>query len=68
VHKPARGAYVAAAAELGLPTGECLFIDDPSVNVVAARTAGMRAERFDVTDVPGSVTRIAVATGVAPLQ
>jgi hypothetical protein len=44
--------------------GECLFIDDLTVNVVASRRAGMPAERFDVTDVPGSLARIVAATGV----
>jgi nitrite reductase/ring-hydroxylating ferredoxin subunit/FMN phosphatase YigB (HAD superfamily) len=63
VRKPAAGAYVAAAAALGLATDQCLFIDDLSVNVVAARSAGMPAERFDVTDVPASLARIAAAAG-----
>ncbi|MDQ1669299.1 MAG: putative hydrolase of the superfamily [Actinomycetota bacterium] len=64
VRKPEPRAYEAAAAAIGLPMGECLFIDDLTVNVVASRRAGMPAERFDVTDVPGSLARIAAATGM----
>lgn len=46
VAKPHRRAYEIVAERLGVAPGECLFIDDREVNVVAAREAGMRAEVF----------------------
>jgi putative hydrolase of the HAD superfamily len=64
VRKPDARAYTAAAAAIGLPVARCLFVDDLTVNVLASRAAGMPAERFDVTDVPGSVARIARRAGL----
>ena len=46
VAKPDPAIYAAAAAALGVDSGECLFIDDQTVNVHAARAAGMLAEVF----------------------
>jgi HAD superfamily hydrolase (TIGR01509 family) len=64
VRKPHPDAYVAASDALGLAVGDCVFIDDLSVNVLASRQAGMPAVRFDVTDVPGSIARIEAAAGL----
>jgi glucose-1-phosphatase len=50
VRKPHPDAYLAAAAAIGEPLQQCLFVDDLTVNVAAARAVGMRAVRFDVTD------------------
>lgn len=61
VRKPDERAYAAAAAALDLPPKDCLFVDDLTVNVEAARAAGLQAVRFDVTDVPGSIERIEAA-------
>jgi putative hydrolase of the HAD superfamily len=41
--KPSRAIFEAAAAEIGLPPEEILFIDDSQVNVDGARAAGWKA-------------------------
>lgn len=64
VRKPDPRAYRAAADVVGLPLGACLFVDDLTVNVEASRAAGMPAVRFDVTDVDGSVRRIAAVASL----
>jgi len=46
VAKPDPAIYAAAASALGVDPGECLFIDDQTANVHAARAAGMLAEVF----------------------
>ena len=43
MRKPDREIYDLTLARLGVPAGECLFVDDMEVNCVAAREAGMRA-------------------------
>ena len=48
VHKPEQEAFMQAAALMGLPPGQILFIDDKLENVEAARVAGMRAELIDL--------------------
>jgi putative hydrolase of the HAD superfamily len=53
--KPERRAYDAGVAALGVPPERVLFVDDLTVNVDAARGAGLQAARFDTTDVEGSV-------------
>lgn len=47
--KPNPEAYLAAAANVGLPPEQCLFIDDIERNVIGARAVGMQAVQF--TDV-----------------
>jgi HAD superfamily hydrolase (TIGR01509 family) len=63
VRKPDPRAYLAAAAALRLEPAACLFVDDLTVNVRAAREAGLRAERFEGTAVEQSVARIAAIAG-----
>jgi putative hydrolase of the HAD superfamily len=65
VRKPAAEAYQRGVEALGCAAAEVLFIDDLTVNVEAARQAGLQAVRFDTTDVPSSVTAVrhALATG-----
>ncbi|NOT32372.1 MAG: HAD-IA family hydrolase [Planctomycetes bacterium] len=46
VRKPDERAFTGAAAELGVPPGECLLIDDRAENVAAARAQGLQALRF----------------------
>ena len=41
--KPSREIFDAAAAEIGLPPEQILFIDDSEVNVEGARAAGWKA-------------------------
>lgn len=48
VHKPEPEAFVQAAALMGLPPGQILFIDDKLENVEAARVAGMRSALIDL--------------------
>lgn len=40
--KPDPAVHLRAAAELGVPPGECLAVEDSTVGVTAARAAGMR--------------------------
>ncbi len=44
--KPHPAMFRAAAENVGVPPGECLFIDDLAANVDGARSCGMRAVRF----------------------
>lgn len=53
VRKPSARAYLGATEQLGVAPSRCLFIDDRTRNVDAARQVGMRAARFD-----GSVRRL----------
>lgn len=41
LRKPDPEAYLGAARRLDVPPGECVFVDDRSVNVEAARAVGM---------------------------
>ena len=45
--KPARESFDAAAAEIGLPPEEILFIDDSQRNVDGARAAGWQAALYE---------------------
>ncbi len=46
--KPDHRIYRLAAERLGLPVGECVFVDDAERNVVAAREVGMAAVHYRV--------------------
>lgn len=48
--KPDPKAYEVAIEALGVPAGEITFVDDRSVNVEAAREAGMNAIHFTTLD------------------
>ena len=48
--KPDPRAYEVAIEALGVPAGEITFVDDRSVNVEAAREAGMNAIHFTTLD------------------
>jgi putative hydrolase of the HAD superfamily len=65
VRKPHPDAYRAAADALRQPPEACLFVDDLTVNVDAARAVGMAALRFDVTDPAGSAAAVLAHTGLA---
>ena len=41
MRKPERGIFDLALARIGLPAGECVFVDDMADNVVAAEQAGL---------------------------
>jgi putative hydrolase of the HAD superfamily len=66
VRKPHPDAYRAAADALRVAVEECLFVDDLTVNVDAARAAGMAALRFDVMDPAGSAVAILRRIGLGP--
>lgn len=57
VLKPDPRAYALAAEAIGLPAGQCLFIDDQPANIAAAEKYGMVTMWFDVTDPAGSYAR-----------
>jgi putative hydrolase of the HAD superfamily len=44
--KPDARVYALAAQRLGLPPGECVFVDDLEANVDAAKAAGMQGVHF----------------------
>jgi putative hydrolase of the HAD superfamily len=50
VRKPEPEIYALTLGRLGLAAGDCAFVDDVEVNVVAAREAGMHAIHFRETD------------------
>jgi HAD superfamily hydrolase (TIGR01509 family) len=54
--KPDPAAYAAAVDALAVPAERILFVDDLTVNVRAARDAGLQAYRFDTTDPAGAVS------------
>ncbi len=63
--KPEAGIYTLAAERLGLPPGECVFVDDLDANVEAAREVGMQAVLFRV-DKGDDLRAQLGALGVAP--
>lgn len=58
LRKPAPEIYLRCADRLGLAPQRIAFVDDLTVNVEGARTAGMLGFWFDVTDARGSVGRL----------
>ncbi|HUN32380.1 MAG TPA: HAD family phosphatase [Trebonia sp.] len=50
VRKPDLAIYLLAAAELGLPPQECVFVDDTAANLPPAETAGMATVHFTSPD------------------
>jgi HAD superfamily hydrolase (TIGR01509 family) len=54
VRKPDERAFTGAAAALGIPSAECLFVDDRERNCAAARATGMEALRFTSADELGA--------------
>ena len=59
--KPDPAAYAAATARLGVPPASVVFADDLADNVRGAEAAGLSAVYFEITDPPGSVTRVRTA-------
>lgn len=51
VAKPDVRIYQVAAERLGMPIGECLFVDDFAENIEGARRAGMQTLHFAPVDV-----------------
>jgi putative hydrolase of the HAD superfamily len=46
INKPAKAIYETCLGRLGVPPGECLFVDDSPENVHAAQAMGMAALHF----------------------
>lgn len=63
--KPEPGIYTLAAERLGLPPGQCVFVDDLDTNVEAARGVGMQAVLFRV-DKGDDLRAQLAALGVVP--
>ncbi len=58
VLKPSREAYEVALRRLAVEPAEVVFVDDQPANVEGARSAGIHAVWFDVTDVEASLARV----------
>ena len=63
--KPEPGIYTLAAERLGLPPGQCVFVDDLDTNVEAARGVGMQAVLFRV-DKGDDLRAQLAALGIVP--
>lgn len=59
VRKPHRAMYDEVMARLGNPAAAtCVFVDDMHTNLEGARSIGMDAVWFDITDPEGSIARV----------
>ena len=63
--KPEPGIYTLSAERLGLPPGQCVFVDDLDTNVEAARGVGMQAVLFRV-DKGDDLRAQLAALGIVP--
>ncbi|PJI94496.1 HAD superfamily hydrolase (TIGR01509 family) [Luteimicrobium subarcticum] len=64
VTKPDPGFFVEAARRIGADPAEVLFVDDTERNVEAARTVGMPAFRWDVTQGHGLLLGLLAQHGI----
>jgi len=64
--KPDARAYASCLARLGLPAGECVFVDDQARNIAGAEAAGLGVVVFDVTRPAASCDRARLALGLTP--
>ena len=64
LRKPGPEIYTLTTAKLGLPPGECLFVDDTERNLPPARDLGMGTLLF--TGTAGDISEIERLTGLAP--
>lgn len=53
--KPHSEPYIAAAAALGAPPEDCLFVDDLPANCSGAEAVGMQSHLFSITDPEASM-------------
>jgi putative hydrolase of the HAD superfamily len=63
LRKPGQEIYELTASELGLPPGECLFVDDTPANLPPAAALGMGTMLF--TGAAGDVAEIARLAGIS---
>ncbi len=68
VRKPDPAAYEGVIAEVGLPAGSLVFVDDNPRYVDAADRAGMRAELLDVLDPDAAFAAAARHLGLPPTR
>ncbi|MFQ5554808.1 MAG: HAD-IA family hydrolase [Acidimicrobiia bacterium] len=66
VRKPAPEPYLTVAAALGVPAGECLFVDDLPANCRGAEAVGMTSHLFDITAPQRSIATLLETLGLAP--
>ena len=66
--KPDARIYSLAAGRLGVPVGECLFVDDFVENVKGARAAGMQALYFAPVDKAMAELRQLTVARVSPVS
>jgi putative hydrolase of the HAD superfamily len=64
VRKPAPEPYLAAAEAMGLAPGDCIFVDDLTVNCDGAEAVGMGSQRLDIRDPIASLDRLTSRIGV----
>lgn len=65
--KPDARIYPLAAGRLGVPIGECLFVDDLPENVAGARAAGMQTLHFAPVDAARAELRRLTVAQVSPV-
>jgi epoxide hydrolase-like predicted phosphatase len=64
LRKPERPIFELAATKLGIAPTECVFVDDTSANVTAARAVGMAAVHF--TGESGQLAEVEWLLGLSP--
>lgn len=64
LRKPGPEIYQLTASLIGLPPGECLFVDDTERNLPPARDLGMGTLLFTGAD--GEIAEIEKLTGITP--
>ncbi|MBW8317743.1 MAG: HAD-IA family hydrolase [Hydrogenophaga sp.] len=62
--KPDPRAYASVIEALGLPAGECVFVDDQKRNADGGARAGMQVVHFDVLHPAASFDRVRLLLGV----
>ena len=66
--KPDPAYFTTVLERVGLPASEVLFVDDNQGNVDAARSVGLRAERWHVGDGVDALTAHLAAHGLPPTR
>lgn len=64
--KPDPRAYALCVDQLGLPAGDCVFVDDQLRNIEGGRRAGLAVVHFDVMQPARSYREALVLLGLAP--
>ena len=64
VSKPSPDPYLACLDKFGVPSSDCIFIDDMHVNCAGAEAVGMQSHWFDITDPPSTIAKLKVRLGI----